>query len=245
MLLSVIIPVYNEADLVSILLEKICAIHLENGMRKEIIIVDDGSTDTTRIVIDKIIERNYEVQMELICHKHNRGKGAAVRSGILSAKGDIIIIQDADLEYNPEDIREVVRPILNGEAHVVYGSRILYEIQLRQSNSIEILNGKHPDSYLFAYIGGVAITMWTNFLTGAKLTDEPTCYKCFRKHVLSGITIERNDFSWEPEVTMKLLHRGINIIEVPVAYYPRRICDGKKINWKHGFSALLTVWKYR
>ena len=167
-----------------------------------------------------------------------------MRSALTHAHGDILIIQDADLEYDPEDIKDVLGPIVAGTARVVYGSRILREKALGRSGICGLITGKHPHSYVLAYLGGVAITKWTNLLTGANLTDEPTCYKCFQRSVLDGITIESNDFSWEPEVTVKLLGKGVAIHEVAISYHPRKNCDGKKINWRHGVKALWTVWRY-
>ena len=244
MLLSIIIPVFNEATLVGALLHKVVALNLGDGMEKEIIVVDDGSSDGTHAAIERFVGLHPEAGIRLLTHAANQGKGAAVRSGMDAARGDILIIQDADLEYDPEDIHEVLRPIVAGQARVVYGSRILMEKALGRSGVCGLITGKHPHSYVLAYLGGVAITKWTNLLTGARLTDEPTCYKCFQRSVLEGITIECDDFSWEPEVTVKLLKQGIAIHEVPISYHPRKNCDGKKINWRHGVKALCTVWRY-
>jgi dolichol-phosphate mannosyltransferase len=245
MLLSIIIPVFNEEKLVCHLLEKVIALVPADGITKEIVVVDDGSSDSTRRVIEEFLKAHNNGSVRLIPHEHNQGKGAAVRTGFKSAKGDMLIIQDADLEYDPEDIHEIIRPITAGDCKVVYGSRVLREKELGRSGFCGLITGKHPHSYVMAYLGGVLITKWTNWLTGAKLTDEPTCYKCFHKSSLEGIIIEGDDFSWEPEVTMKLLGRGYQIKEVPISYHPRKNEDGKKINWKDGVKALLTVWKYR
>ena len=244
MLLSIIIPVYNEEKLVCTLLRQVVDLRLENGMDKEIIVVDDGSSDGTHEVIGRFIELHPAAGIRLFAHGLNQGKGAAVRTGRNEAHGDILIIQDADLEYNPEDIRDVLRPILDGAAKVVYGSRILREKALGRSGICGLITGKHPHSYVLAYLGGVAITKWINLLAGARLTDEPTCYKCFHRSALDGITIECDDFSWEPEVTMKLLKRGLAIHEVPISYHPRKHRDGKKIHWRHGVAALWTAWRY-
>ncbi len=227
------------------LLRKVVALDLGENLEKEVIVVDDGSADKTLDRIREWISSGEGSPIRLICHEQNSGKGAAVRTGLEAATGDILIIQDADLEYDPEDINHVVRPILSGDAKIVYGSRILMEKALGRSGVFGLITGKHPHSYVLAYLGGVAITQWTNLLTGADLSDEPTCYKCFHREVLQGLTIECDDFSWEPEVTVKLLRKGFHIMEVPISYHPRRNSEGKKINWKHGVSALWTVLRYR
>jgi glycosyltransferase involved in cell wall biosynthesis len=243
MRLSIIIPVFNEVALVAILLEKVVALPLDDGMTKEIVIVDDGSTDGTLEVLRAFHSAHPETR--LLFHDKNSGKGAAVRTGMQAAQGDIFIIQDADLEYDPEDIREVIRPIVSGKSSVVYGSRILREKALGRSGVLGLVTGKHPHSYVLAYLGGVTITQWINLITGACLTDEPTCYKSFRRSVLDGIQIDSNDFAWEPEITVKLLLRGIEIHEVPIDYHPRKNRDGKKINWRDGVKALWIAGKYR
>ena len=245
MLLSIVIPVFNEEKLVCKLLEKVIALRLNDAMQKEIIVVDDGSSDHTHAVITGFIKDRPTSGIRLLAHERNRGKGAAVRTGFEAAKGEILIIQDADLEYDPEDIREVIQPIAAGESKVVYGSRILREKELERSGICGLITGKHPHSYLMAYLGGVAITKWTNLLSGAQLTDEPTCYKCFHRDALTGIHIESDDFAWEPEITMKVLRIGFHIREVPVSYHPRKLSEGKKINWQDGLKALWAVWRYR
>jgi dolichol-phosphate mannosyltransferase len=238
MLLSIIIPVYNEERLVCELLSRVMALRLGDGVAKEIIVVDDGSSDETVLHVAEFVAQHGPTDVCLIRHEKNRGKGAAVKTGMAAANGDLMIIQDADLEYDPEDIREVIRPILRGETMVCYGSRILKEKSLGRAGFFGVFTGKHPDSYFLAYLGGVSITKWINLLTGAKLTDEPTCYKCFHKNALEGLTIDHDDFAWEPEVTMKLLRKGHHIIEVPISYHPRKREEGKKINWKDGLKAL-------
>lgn len=245
MLLSIIIPVYNEEKLVNELLSKVVDLALPTGVDKEIIIVDDGSSDQTPASIQKFMSERPQAGMRLLAHDTNRGKGAAVRTGIHESTGDILIIQDADLEYDPQDINELIKPILDHRVEVVYGSRILREKALGRSGIFGLVTGKHPHSYVLAYLGGVAITKWTNLLTGSKLTDEPTCYKCFHRRALEGLVIECDDFSWEPEITVKILRRGIGIMEVPISYHPRKNSEGKKINWTHGVKALWTVLRYR
>ncbi|MEX1114615.1 MAG: glycosyltransferase family 2 protein, partial [Akkermansiaceae bacterium] len=227
------------------LLGKVVDLRLDPGMLKEIVVVDDGSSDGTHAAIERFIDVHPEAGIRLLSHEVNRGKGAAVRTGLEQAHGDILINQDADLEYDPEDIREVARPIVDGKARVVYGSRILMEKALGRSGVCGLITGKHPHSYVLAYLGGVAITKFVNLLSGARLTDEPTCYKCFHRSALDSITFESDDFAWEPEITMKLLKQNIAIHEVPVSYHPRKNQDGKKINWKDGVKALWTAWKYR
>lgn len=244
MLLSIIIPVYNEERLVGELLQKVVDLKLRDGLEKEIIVIDDGSSDGTHAALEGYVESHPEAGIRLLAHSGNRGKGAAVRTGMNEARGDILIIQDADLEYDPDDINEVLAPILNSETPVVYGSRILREKALGRSGVCGLITGKHPHSYVLAYLGGVMITKWTNLLTGSKLTDEPTCYKCFHRSALEGVVIKCDDFSWEPEVTVKLLRRGFQIMEVPISYHPRKNSEGKKINWTHGVKALWTVWRY-
>jgi dolichol-phosphate mannosyltransferase len=244
MLLSIVIPVYNEEHLVCELLQKVIDLKLIAGLEKEILVIDDGSTDRTYEHLERFIYKQGLPNLRLLAHEKNQGKGAAIRTGFSHACGDIVIVQDADLEYDPEDINAVVQPILNG-ASIVYGSRILREKALNRSGFLGLVTGKHPHSYVLAYLGGVMITQWTNLLSGAKLTDEPTCYKCFTRQVLEGIHIESDDFSWEPEITMKLLKLGHPIDEVPISYHPRKNHEGKKINWKHGVMALWTIWKFR
>ncbi|MEP4077619.1 glycosyltransferase family 2 protein [Haloferula sp.] len=245
MILSIIVPVYNEERLVGELLGKVTEVEFEDRVVPEIIVVNDGSSDGTSDSIKEFIEANPSLNLVFLNHEINQGKGAAVRSGMKAAKGDILIVQDADLEYDPEEIKDVMAPILKGDCKVVYGSRILREKELGRSGIFGLITGKHPHSYVLAYLGGVAITQWTNLLTGASLTDEPTCYKCFHRSALEGVEIDSDDFAWEPEVTVKLLRKGLRIHEVPISYHPRKMSEGKKIHWQDGVRALLTVWKYR
>lgn len=245
MLVSIIIPVFNEEALVSKLLLHVANAELGDALEKEIIIVDDGSTDGSRAEVEKFIHNHPTLRTHFIVHAGNKGKGAAVRSGLNRAQGEISIIQDADLEYDPNEIQDVIRPIAAGTFKIVYGSRILREKANGHSGIMGFFTGKHPHSYLLAYLGGVTITQWTNLIAGSSLTDEPTCYKAFHRSVIEGISIDCDDFSWEPEVTVKLLKQGHAIHEVPISYNPRKTDEGKKINWKHGVKALLTIWKYR
>jgi glycosyltransferase involved in cell wall biosynthesis len=243
MKLSIVIPAYNEAELVGPLLERVAVLVLPKGVEKEVLIIDDGSSDGT---VNRIREGvGVHPAIRLIEHWENRGKGAAVRTGFQAASGEVVIVQDADLGDDPADIPKVAGPIFEGRARVVYGSRNLMEKALGRSGVVGLLTGKHPHSYVLAYVGGVVITRFVNLLTGSAPTDEPTCYKCFHRSVLDGIKVECDDFSWEPEITMKILQSGIEIQEVSIAYHPRKNDEGKKINWRHGVAALWTIWKYR
>ncbi|MBN2566816.1 glycosyltransferase family 2 protein [Candidatus Woesearchaeota archaeon] len=229
MLLSVLIPAYNEAATIEELLRRVRAAKTP-GARKEIIVVDDGSKDGTVRIVSRIAKG--DPQIVLVAHTRNRGKGAAIRTAIRHAKGDIIIIQDADLEYDPDDYQALIRPIIDGKARVVYGSR-----RLRKENR------KH--SGLRFFIGGTVLTMITNFLYGTRITDEPTCYKVFRADVLKRIKLSCERFEFCPEVTAKVAKRGIRIREVPIAYYPRSVKEGKKIRWRDGAEAVWTLLRYR
>ena len=231
-LLSVIMPVYNEERTLEEIIEKVWAVRI----RKELIIINDHSTDNSPAILGKI-EKTYQpdqwnTRLVVLHQPKNMGKGAAIRTGFAAAKGDIFLIQDADLEYDPGDYPELIQPIERGKAAVVYGSRRLRKSNLKYSG-------------LQFYIGGVLITWFTNLLFHSQLTDEPTCYKVFAKKSLVGLTITENGFAWEPEITAKLLRRGQIIEEVPIRYYPRHIDDGKKINWKDGMYAFWTLLKYR
>jgi len=238
MKLSILIPAYNEEKSIQELIAAVKKVNL-GDIEKEIIVIDDGSKDKTREIVKEIVRETENIT--LIEHKHNLGKGGAIKTGISQATGDIIIIQDADLEYNPEEINFIIKPIAEKKALVVYGSRFLSRTQLNKNR----LFMKHHKSYLFAYLGGRMITKITNLLFLSHLTDEPTCYKCFRDDVIQKIKINANGFEWEPEVTAKILKKRIKIVEVPISYNPRTIEEGKKINWKDGFKAIWTLIKYR
>jgi glycosyltransferase involved in cell wall biosynthesis len=226
MKLSIIIPVYNEKDTLLKILGKVKKVNL-GKVKKEIILIDDCSSDGTREIIKKIKGNN----IVKIFHEKNKGKGGAVKAGIKNATGDIIIIQDADLEYDPRDYVNVIKPIVNGEVKVVYGSRILHK------------NYKY--SHFCFFLGGRLVSFMTNLLFFSRLTDEPTCYKCFRSDLIKNIKINGNKFEWEPEVTAKILKKGIKIKEVPIRYYPRDRDHGKKIKWYDGLDAIWTLIKYR
>ena len=229
--LSILIPSYNEQATISSILKKVDEVDLAKlGVSKEIIIVDDGSKDRT-VAIIKDLQKKYKY-IKFIQHKKNKGKGGAIKTAIKYATGDILIVQDADLEYNPQDYFQCILPILKGKAKVVYGSRRL-----------EKRNKKY--SGLSYYIGGIGITWLFNLLFFTRLTDEPTCYKTFRSDVIKKIKINSNGFEWEPEITAKVTKKGIKIYEVPIIYCPRSVKEGKKIRWKDGFNAIWTIIKYR
>jgi len=221
--LSIIIPAYNEESTIKKLLDKVKAVEIPN-MEKEIIVIDDCSTDKTFEILKK------QKDIKIIHLKKNQGKGAAFKTGLKHSTGDIIIVQDADLEYNPEEIKLCVEPIKKGEAVVVYGSR-----ELNKKN-------KAHSSFLF-FLGGYLITWTTNFLYGSNLTDEPTCYKCFNAKLFKSIKIDSHGFEWEPEITAKIIKKGIKIKEVPISYFPRK--KGKKIKYRDGLKAIWTLIKYR
>ena len=225
MKLSVVIPVYNEEQTLEEILGKVLAVSLD----KELVIVDDGSSDgTRRILNEKFADRD---NVNIIFHETNSGKGAAVRTGIRHATGDIIIIQDADLEYDPADYHALVRPVVEGTAEVVYGSR---------------LKGKDfRHRYTLNLFAAKLLSVMSNILFGLNITDEPTCYKVFKADIIKSIPFNGNGFEWEPEVTAKIGKRGIKIHEVPISYYSRTIKEGKKIKWIDGVKAIWTLIKYR
>ncbi len=221
MTLSIIIPVYNEQKTIKLLLDKVKSV--EFGIKREIIVVDDCSTDQT-------FEISKNEGVKVFHHEKNLGKGAAFKTGLNNCSGDVIIIQDADLEYDPEDIKLCLEPILKKQAQVVYGSR-----ELNKKNKIH-------SNWLF-FLGGKTVTWLTNLLYNSHLTDEPTCYKCFDAKLIKSINIKGNGFEWEPEITAKILKRGTKIKEVPINYFPRK--KGKKMKYRDGIKALWTLLKYR
>lgn len=227
--LTIVIPVYNEEGLVGRLLDRVLEAPL--SVPKEIIVVDDGSTDGSLLEVTRWREEHPGAFLQLV-HKPNGGKGSAVRAGVLRSTGDVVIIQDADLEYDPNDYQACIDPILNGEAPVVYGSRELGGRNTRCS---------HPCFYL----GGLLVTAVTNLLFRARLTDEPTCYKTFRGTLIRALPFEGDGFDWEPEITAKLLRLGFRIHEVPIRYTPRSLAEGKKIAWRDGLKALAVLLKFR
>lgn len=223
MLLSVLIPAYNEIHNIQNILNKI----REVTIPKEIIVVDDGSTDGTRELLNTLKSDTIKV----VFHEKNQGKGGAIRTAIEHSKGDIIIIQDADLEYDPQDYYKLIPVIESGKEKVVYGSRFL--------------NKQNKHSYFSFFLGGQVVTWITNILYFQNLTDEPTCYKVFDAKLLKSIKLNCTGFEFCPEVTAKIAKLGYKIPEVPISYYPRSISEGKKINWKDGVEAIWVLFKYR
>ncbi len=222
-LLSVIMPVYNERETLTEILAQVRAVDLE----KEIVVIDDGSTDGTR---DVLREEEKKGDLKVFYHQVNRGKGAAVRTGLEHACGDFIIIQDADLEYDPRDYHKLLKPILEGQAEVVYGSRFM--------ESGETM-------FFLQALGNRIVTLVTNVLYGTALSDMETCYKAFRTEVIKAIPLRSRRFELEPEITAKLLKRGYRIHEVPISYQGREYHEGKKLTWRDGITALWTLIKYR
>jgi len=227
MKLSIVIPVFNEKNTVAEILTKVETANL--GVEKEIIIVDDFSTDGTREIL-----KNYESRYTIIYHDKNCGKGRALRTGFSVITGDVVVVQDADLEYNPNDFKLMLAKMAETGGQVVYGSRRLAHSYFKSRHS----------GHIFA-VGGIALTWLTNLLYNTKLTDEPTCYKMFRTDLLKNIDLECERFEFCPEITAKIAKRGIKITEVPINYYPRHKNEGKKINWKDGIEAIWTLLKYR
>lgn len=224
MLLSVIMPCYNEAATIPEILSKVRAVDLE----KQIIAVDDHSSDNTYNLLCQEAAR--DPTMIVVRHPTNRGKGAAVRSGLARAKGEIIIIQDADLEYDPEDYYELVRPIAEGRVNVVFGSRFL---------------GRHIGMYFWNALGNKTLTFLTNFLFNCWISDMETCYKVMRTEIMRDLQLQSNDFRLEPEIAAKVLKRGHRVYEVPVSYLGRTYEEGKKMKASQGLYAILALFKYR
>ena len=231
--LSVIIPIYNEEKTVRTLLDKV--LHANVPVSMEIILVNDGSTDRTGEICREWVEANRKATRHVLklIQRENGGKGAAVKTGIRESTGDVVIIQDADLEYDPEDFTRCIAPILHGECKVVYGSR-------------EADNRNRMFSAPSFFLGGLLLTWWIDLLYNAELTDEPTCYKTFDGNLLRSMPISGDKFDWEPEVTAKLLRLGFEIREVPVSYHPRPVGEGKKIKWRDGLIALWIAlfWRF-
>ena len=221
--LSIIIPCYNERESLPVILEKVKNSPVED---KEIIIVDDLSTDGTREFIKSEIEPQVD---RVLYHEKNTGKGGALATGFKAATGDVVIIQDADMEYDPDEYPLVVNPIFEGRAEVVYGSRFM---------------NQRAKGYLLNRLANKGLTFLSNLMTHQRLTDMETCYKAFRREIIQSIEIEEKRFGFEPEITAKLVKRGIKIMEVPISYYPRSNAEGKKIGFSDGLRALHCIWHY-
>ncbi len=222
--LSVIVPVYNERATVAEIIRRMRAVSIPLAL--DIIVVDDGSTDGT----DKILAALQDSTVRLISHDRNRGKGAAIRTGLEQARGDLLLVQDADLEYDPDDWNRLIEPALRGRAEVVYGSRF---------------TGERKNMLPLHWIGNRFISLVTNILYSSTLSDVETCYKLISRDVLAGMKIEASRFEFEPEITAKILRRGYRIYEVPISYAGREFSEGKKITWHDGFKALWTLVRYR
>jgi len=227
MKLSIVIPVYNEKKYIQEIVNRIMEIDLL-PIEKEIIIIDDHSTDGTREILQTHLEKKVD---QVIYHEKNMGKGAALRTGFQYVSGEVVIVQDADLEYNPSEYGKLLKPILEGKADAVYGSRFV---------------GSEPHRVLFFwhYVGNKLLTLLSNMLTNLNLTDMETCYKMFKKEIINSISIEQNRFGFEPEITAKLSKGNWRIYEVGISYSGRNYEEGKKINWKDGLQALWCIFKY-
>ncbi len=224
MKVSVVVPVYNEVRTIKEILSAVQAVPLE----KEIIIVDDGSTDGTRSCLQ---EMSREKDVKVLYHDRNQGKGAALRTGFGAATGDVILIQDADLEYDPREYPGLLAPIREGKADVVYGSRFL--------------SGPHRVLFFWHYAGNRFLTLLSNALSNLNLSDMETCYKVFRREILNDITIKSKRFGFEPEFTMKVAKKGLRIYEVPISYHGRTYAEGKKIDWRDGVKAIFALFWFR
>ncbi|UPL49212.1 glycosyltransferase family 2 protein [Hymenobacter sublimis] len=230
--LSIIIPVYNEARTIHQILDVLRELELVNNIGKEIILVDDCSSDDSATVIEAYAARYPALGLRLLRHRVNQGKGAALHTGIREATGEYVIIQDADLEYDPEEYNLLIRPILRGMANVVFGSRFM---------------GGRPHRILFFWhsIGNGLLTFLSNMVTDLNLTDMETCYKLFRRDLIQGLQLEEKRFGFEPEVTAKIARvPNVRIYEVGISYYGRTYAEGKKIGWRDGFRAIYCILKY-
>lgn len=230
--LSIVIPVYNEENTITDILDSVKQVELYNSISKEVILINDASTDGTDDVIKTYIKDNPDQGIVYEVHEINKGKGAALHTGIAKATGDFTIIQDADLEYDPKEYNRLLKPITDGHADVVYGSRF---------------KGSNPHRILFFWhsIGNRVLTFLSNMFTNLNLTDMETCYKVFKSDIVKSLKLKENRFGFEPEVTAKISRiRNIKIYEVGISYYGRSYEEGKKINWKDGVRAIYCIIKY-
>lgn len=225
MKLSVVIPVYNEVQTIKEIVARVQAVELE----KEIIIVDDYSTDGTREHLREV--NQVHENLKVLYHDHNQGKGAALRTGFQAITGDVVIIQDADLEYDPREYPHLLAPIVDGRADVVYGSRFLC--------------GPHRVLFFWHYVGNKFLTLISNMFTNLNLTDMETCYKVFKREILDEITVKSNRFGFEPEFTAKIARKGFRIYETSISYSGRTYAEGKKIGWKDGIKAIFAILWFR
>ena len=230
--LSIILPAFNEAKTIHLILDKIKNVTLPNSIQKEIIIINDCSFDNTKVTIENYISKNLDLNILLLNHDKNKGKGTAIHTGIAYATGEYLIIQDADLEYNPEEYTQLLQPVLDGFADVVYGSRFM------GGNAHRVL-------FFWHTIGNRFLTMLSNMFANLNLTDMETCYKLFNTKMLQSIKLKEKRFGFEPEVTIKIARiPKIRIYEVGISYYGRTYEEGKKIGWKDGFHAIYCILKY-
>ena len=230
--ISIIVPAYNEAATISNILDKLIHLSLIHNINKEIIVVNDCSTDNTSEIVENIITAHPASEIVFISHEKNAGKGAAIHTGIKNATGDYLIIQDADLEYDPNEFNILLKPVVDGYADVVYGSRFLG-------------GSAHRILFFWHTIGNKFLTFLSNLFTNLNLTDMETCYKLFKTDIIKGIKLNEKRFGFEPEVTSKIAKiKNIRIYEVGISYYGRTYAEGKKINWKDGFRAIYCILRY-